>query len=101
MHYLPAIACAGPGFCLAMWLAAALSLAGDMRARAGDEPQGVKVGVQGTIGCGPDAKRVERLVISKPGVYENYLVDGKWGDSTLVKINADNVTLRRCEIRHG
>lgn len=61
----------------------------------------VKPGTRGVVGCGADAQRVRRLVIDKPGVYENYLVDGEWGGSTLVKINADGVTLRNCEIRHG
>lgn len=58
-------------------------------------------GTQGPIGCGANPKIVKRLVIDKPGVYENYLIDGEWADSTLVKINADNVTLKNCEIRHG
>jgi hypothetical protein len=53
------------------------------------------------VGCGPEPKRVQRLVIDQPGVYENYLVDGQWIGSTLVKINADHVTLRNCEIRNG
>src|SRR5688500_2632312 len=37
-------------------------------------------------GCGPNPKVVQRLVIDKPGIYENYLVDGQWNDGTLVKI---------------
>jgi hypothetical protein len=56
------------------------------------------VGVQGSIGCRKDPKKVERLEIKKPGVYENYLVDGKWGTGNRVKITADDVTLRNCEI---
>lgn len=68
---------------------------------AGEESIPSKVGTQGSIGCGPNPKQVKRLVIDKPGIYENYLVDGDWGDSTLVKINADNVTIRHCEIRHA
>jgi hypothetical protein len=40
--------------------------------------------------------RVERLAITRPGTYENLLVDGEW-----MKITADNVTLRNCEIRSG
>jgi hypothetical protein len=56
------------------------------------------VGVQGTIGCAKDPKKVERLEITKPGTYENYLVDGKWGTGNRVKITADDVTLRNCEI---
>lgn len=78
---------------------AAVSTGFDSAAAA--EPARIKIGVQGTIGCDPSPRRVKRLVIDKPGVYENYLVDGEWGDSTLVKINADNVTLRRCEVRNG
>lgn len=57
-----------------------------------------QVGVQGKHGCLKDPKKVERLEIKKPGVYENYLVDGKWGTGNRVKITADNVTLRNCEI---
>ena len=45
--------------------------------------------------------RIERLSITRPGTFENMLVDGQWTDGTLVKINADNVTLRNCEIRNG
>jgi hypothetical protein len=66
-----------------------------------DEVALVKIGAQGSIGCDSSPKRVTRLVIDKPGIYENYLVDGGWGSSTLVKINADDVTLRNCEIRNG
>lgn len=64
-------------------------------------PSRIMVGPRGTVGCGADARRVQRLVIDAPGVYENLLVDGEWGTSTLVKITADDVTLRNCEIRHG
>jgi hypothetical protein len=56
------------------------------------------VGVQGNVGCGRNPKKVERLEIKKPGVYENYLVDGQWGTGNRVKITADDVTLRNCEI---
>jgi hypothetical protein len=61
----------------------------------------VRPGTIGAVGCGLEPKRVQRLVIDQPGVYENYLVDGQWIGSTLVKINADDVTLRNCEIRNG
>jgi hypothetical protein len=37
-----------------------------------------RAGTQGAIGCGANPKRVNRLVIDKPGIYENYLVDGEW-----------------------
>jgi hypothetical protein len=66
-----------------------------------DEGGSPKIGARGLIGCGNNPKRVRQLVIDKPGVYENYLVDGEWGQSTLVKIVADNVQLRHCEVRHG
>lgn len=59
------------------------------------------IGTHGQIGCDPDAKRVRQLVITTEGTYENLLIDGEWAGSTLVKIMADNVTLRRCEIRNG
>jgi hypothetical protein len=59
------------------------------------------IGANDNVGCLPNPKRVNRLVIDAPGVYENILVDGEWGDSTLVKIKADDVTLRHCEVRHG
>ncbi len=41
------------------------------------------------------------LSITRPGLYENMLIDGEWTDGTLVKIQADGVTLRNCEIRNG
>lgn len=72
-----------------------------IRTEAENDGLSPSVGVSGPIGCGPNPKRVQRLVIDKPGVYENYLVDGDWTGSTLVKIEADDVTLRRCEIRNG
>ncbi len=85
----------------AVLLIAALSAVLVRWTDAGENATPIKVGTQGPIGCGPNPKPVKRLVIDKPGVYENYLVDGEWGASTLVKINADGVTLRQCEIRHG
>jgi hypothetical protein len=62
---------------------------------------GPAIGARGDVGCRPDAKQVRRLSVTEPGVYENLLVDGEWTDSTLVKITADGVTLRNCEIRNG
>jgi hypothetical protein len=59
------------------------------------------IGARGQVGCGPAPRRVQRLLITEPGVYEDILVDGEWTDGTLVKITADGVTLRRCEVRHG
>ena len=68
---------------------------------ASDGPEPTKVGAPANVGCNAKPKRVKQLKIDKPGVYENYLVDGEWGDSTLVKITANDVTLRNCEIRNG
>lgn len=59
------------------------------------------VGVQGAVGCREDPRVVERLEITRPGVYENYLVDSHWAGGNRVKITADDVTLRRCEIRNA
>ncbi len=59
------------------------------------------IGVQGTVGCNESPQRVQRLQITKPGVYENYLVDSNWAGGNRVKITADNVTLRNCEIRNA
>lgn len=59
------------------------------------------VGTAGPLGCSADAKHVDRLLLDKPGVYENFLVDGAGARGNLVKITADGVTLRNCEIRNG
>jgi hypothetical protein len=59
------------------------------------------VGVKGGLGCRDNPKKVERLEITKPGVYENYLVDCNGGGGNRVKINANDVTLRNCEIRNA
>jgi hypothetical protein len=84
------------GFVLAVGLAALGSAA----------PSGVgkaarPVGVQGPVGCLEKPKKVERLLITKPGVYENYLVDSNWAGGNRVKITADKVTLSHCEIRNA
>ena len=64
------------------------------------EPAANAFGTQGNVGCRADAQRLDRLEITKPGVYENLLIDGEWAARNLVKITADGVTLRHCEIRH-
>lgn len=81
----------GFGAVLASLFAATLASAG--------EPK--RVGVQGPVGCRESPKKVDRLVITKPGVYENYLVDSNWQGGNRVKISADDVTLRHCEIRNA
>ncbi len=60
-----------------------------------------KVGCSEKIGCLANPKRARRLNISKPGVYQNYRIDGGWADSNLVKISGDHVTLKNCEIFNG
>ena len=60
-----------------------------------------RVGVQGHVGCLANPKKAQRLLITKPGVYQNYLIDGAWFDGNLVKIKSDDVTLRNCEIFNG
>ena len=60
-----------------------------------------RVGVRGHVGCLANPKQVQRLLITKPGVYENYRIDGAWINRNLVKIKSDNVTLRNCEIFNG
>lgn len=59
------------------------------------------VGVRGPVGCKEKPRKANRLVITRPGVYENYLVDGGWAGGNRVKITADNVTLRNCEARNA
>ena len=59
------------------------------------------LGPQGIIGTKANPKRVGRLQITKDGVYENYLVDSNWAGGNRVKITADNVILRNCEIRNA
>lgn len=59
------------------------------------------VGTNGRIGCLDSPKPVSRLVITQPGIYENFLIDGNGARGNLVKITADNVTLRNCEILNG
>ena len=58
-------------------------------------------GARGEIGCRDSPKVVQRLSIDEPGVYENIRIDGRWVAKNLVKIRADGVTLRHCEITNG
>jgi hypothetical protein len=76
-------------------------LAGIIALGRAAEPAPAPIGATGSVGCRLNATRVERLSITRPGTYENTLVDGQWTASTLVKITADKVTLRNCEIRNG
>ncbi|NOX54944.1 MAG: right-handed parallel beta-helix repeat-containing protein [Planctomycetes bacterium] len=93
------------GFCvLLFWLVLAGVVSGasvfanDTDGESDRQPQ---VGASGRIGCLTNPNRVGRLRITKPGVYENYLVDSDWASGNRVKITADNVILRNCEIRNA
>jgi hypothetical protein len=68
---------------------------------AQEKTAGKPVGNQGPVGCRDNPKKVDRLVITQPGVYENYLVDCAWQGGNRVKITADNVILRNCEVRNA
>src|SRR5262245_60279959 len=80
------------------WLAVAALL---LAAQPAPAQKARPVGVQGDVGCLKDPRKVERLEITKPGVYENYLVNGKWGSGNRVKVTADGVTLRNCGSHSG
>src|SRR5262245_14506003 len=60
-----------------------------------------RVGARENAGCLANPKKVDRLLITRPGVYENYLIDSNWQGGNRVKITAGNVTLRHCEIRNA
>ena len=60
-----------------------------------------RVGTIGPVGTKESPRRVRRLRITESGVYENILVDGGWSNERLVRITADDVVLRNCEIRNG
>jgi hypothetical protein len=72
------------------------SIAGPLSFAADQSP----IGARPDAGCLADPKTVDRLDIDQPGIYENYRIDGRWGKGNRVKITADNVTLRHCEIFH-
>ncbi len=96
--------CSAPrftGMVLVGLLAIAVGWSG--RAYSADAPPSLEpaVGARGRLGCLSDPTRVSRLVIDSPGLVENVLVDGDWAGRSLVKINADRVTLRHCEIRNA
>jgi hypothetical protein len=82
------------------WFRVALLAVFICNASGADDTGNRAFGTRGKIGCDPTAKKLDRLNITKPGVYENLLIDGKWTATTLVKITADDVTLRNCEIRN-
>lgn len=61
----------------------------------------IAAGLSGPVGAGRGARVVRELRIDKPGVYQNIIIDGKWGDHDLVRIRSDNVVLRNCTVRFG
>jgi hypothetical protein len=58
-------------------------------------------GAPGPVITQANAKLVHRLEITKPGVYENFRVDAQGQGGNIVKITADDVTLRNCEVFNG
>jgi len=90
------------GIAFSMAIVATLSAALPANGQETEQPARVRaVGTQDHVGYVGEPTKVQRLQITKPGVYENYLVDGKFVSRNLVKINADDVTLRNCVIRNG
>lgn len=65
------------------------------------DDQATRAGCHDKVGTQENPKLVNRLEITKPGVYENYLVDSEWQGGNRVKITANDVTLRNCEIRNS
>ena len=58
-------------------------------------------GTTGKVGALEKPTVVDRLQITQPGVYENYSVDAQGRGGNIVKITADDVILRNCEIFNG
>jgi len=58
-------------------------------------------GTTGKVGALEKPTVVDRLQITQPGVYENYRVDAQGRGGNIVKITADDVILRNCEIFNG
>lgn len=61
----------------------------------------VFAGLTGPVGAPAGSPTLTKLRIEESGIYQNLVVDGKWGDFDLVQIKADNVILRNCTIRYG
>ncbi len=76
-------------------------ISADVASQDGKKASPKPVGVQGPVGCLKNPKKTDRLMITKSGVYENYLVDCNWQGGNRVKITADKVTLRNCEIMNA
>lgn len=59
------------------------------------------IGPRRKPGAPDGAQVVDKLVINKPGVYENLIVDGGFKAVTLVRILCDHVVLRNCTVRNS
>ncbi|QDU36068.1 VanZ like family protein [Maioricimonas rarisocia] len=59
------------------------------------------IGLTGPAGCLASPTKRQRLIITEPGVYSNYMVDGNFDRSNVVKINTGPVVLRHSEVRNG
>ncbi len=46
------------------------------------------IGTTGRVGCLDHPKKIQRLEITRPGVYENFLLDGRGAGGNLDKITA-------------
>lgn len=88
-------------FAITLSLATICWLAFPMDAQEAQKNGRKPVGVQGPVGTLKNPKKTDRLIIDKAGVYENYLVDSNWQGGNRVKISADKVTVRNCEIRNA
>lgn len=76
---------------LGLFLATAITTAGTPK----------PVGTREPVGVLADPKQVSRLLITEPGVYENYLVDARGAGGNIVKVTADDVIIRNCEIKNA
>lgn len=86
------------------FIATSAVLGGAARATTGaisgslQRPARPAIGAPERVGCTELPHRVRRLVVERPGVYENFLVDSGWEGGNRVKIVTGNVTIRNCEI---
>jgi hypothetical protein len=81
-----------------VWLTSACGGADPVGAVA---PAPAYAGLTGSVGAPAGSPTLSVLRIEEPGLYENLIVDGEWGDHDLVRILADGVVLRNCTIRNG
>jgi hypothetical protein len=60
-----------------------------------------RLGLTGPVGpTVANPRTVASLRIDKPGLYENLIVDANFADTIAVRITADHVTLKNCEIKN-